>query len=374
MGPDQFKVIFTGQLDEGVDAQTAAAQLAQAFKIPVEKASKIVSGGKEVTIKASAEHVKAYKIKSALESFGMQIRLQRVSQAKPESKPKPKIEPTLVPEDAAPAEVEAKKEPPKQTQNAPDWSLQPIQDETGEKQEEAIDDGVLHNRSVTEPMPEKVVEETEKPQPKSRKKKQEKPEPVLLNLIKRFGGIIAAVVVGLFILIKKFGLLKILKIGGLATAAAFAGYSPEEACMGNGRCEDTVDDQMDMCWKGNGFDEYDWDNMDETQYMALKPKIEQSFISCFLYEDTGERVFLSPIDLRFDVIALCELTGNSACVEQAEPQLKSCHQRHNMARYVDEDTKDYYQAVTQNAEAFASYFACFKGADGQPLFQSVFAE
>ena len=346
MDQQNFKVIYTGQLKDGVDIKAATAQFAIKFKQTPEKALQILQANREVILIKKAEHLKAYKFKSALEDIGLIVRLERA---------------TIV--IAKPVVKKPKEENPENQQNdspSNSWTMDPIEPKQQEPKKES--------HINTTPIP-----QTQPPREKPSKKPIEK-EPFLtsfIDTIKQVGGWIVGILAFLFIAVKKFGLFKVFKIGGLMTAAAFAGYNPEEMCMGNDRCEDAVDEQIDVCWDINNLDDYDWDNMSAEAYMTLKPKLEKDFIGCFIYEDTNERVFLSPLDIRIDLMDNCDITGKKGCIEQVEPQIKTCYEANNIDRYVSENTFDYYQAVDENQKAFKSYYACFEDENGEKIFQPI---
>lgn len=187
-------------------------------------------------------------------------------------------------------------------------------------------------------------------------------------LVKTIGGWVLGVVGVLFLLIKKFGLFKLLKIGGLATAAAFSGYQPDEICMGNERCEAAVEDQIDGCWASSGLDDINLDGMSDQAYQT---KFEEDFVGCFRYDDTMDRVFISPLDLRLDLIDNCDLSDNPDCLSLAESQLKGCYDRHQIAYLISATTEDFYQEVTDHSNNFKGFYACFLDDQGGRLFGDI---
>jgi hypothetical protein len=373
MDPNLFNVIFTGRLLDGFTSDEVVKAFSSKFKIPEAKALKVINANKEVVLKPRAEHVKAYKFKSALEALGLEVRLERaamVTAVKPEPKPEPTVEKTQTANQTV-KEKTTQNPKPQATGNA-SWSLEPIAKEPDEV-EEKEDPVHIHpayqtrqveqetpNQDTLEDIPEEPIKTTESGR-------------TVGDLIKTIGGVVAAGIGVIFIAVKKFGLFKVLKIGGLMTAAAFAGYDPEEICMGNGMCEDAIDEQIDDCWEQSGMDAYDWDNMPVDQYLALKPKIENDFVSCFVYEDTGQRVLESPLEIRFDLIDNCYETDKKNCISLAETQLKSCYAANNIDALVSTETMDFYQAVYEYPKAFKSYYGCFLDEAGQPLFSDVLA-
>ena len=78
----KFKVIYLGQFNEDSNVILVSQRFADQFKISQDKATKILNAGKEVVLHPGAEHVKAYKLKAALEGLGLQMRLERVQDIK----------------------------------------------------------------------------------------------------------------------------------------------------------------------------------------------------------------------------------------------------------------------------------------------------
>jgi hypothetical protein len=359
MDQQNFKVIFTGELNNGVDIKVAAAAFADKFKQSPEKALKILQTKKEIVLIKNAEHLKAYKFKSVLEEIGLVVRLERVLIKQQQA--------LVIEQQEKVDEEKIETKEKKKEKDAYSWTMQPIES----KKEETKPEKESH--VYINPAYEKEAVEEEVVKPANNKPGLSTPENEsnLFGLAKKIGSWVVGGFALLFIGLKKFGLFKVLKIGGLMTAAAFAGYNPDEVCMGNERCEDTVDDQIDACWDRNNLDDYDWDNMTEETYMIIKPKLEKDFIACFVYEDTHERVFLSPLDIRLDLIDNCEIIGTKSCIQTVEPQIKRCYETNNIENYISEDSFDYYLAVEENQKDFKSYYACFLDETGEKIFQPI---
>ena len=351
MNKDQFKVIYTGDIKENFDINLVAERFAKKFKLSPEKALKILQAGREVTLNKKAEHLKAYKLKSIFEEMGMKIRLQRLTIVAAVSNQNKEIE----------THDEAKDEQETSSQPSDSWSMAPItQDsETSTVNTDDSQDTIKQNNE-----PQKIIKDEDTYQNSA---KVEYTSNNLIDQIKTFGGWAVGIFAGLFILIKKFGLLKLLKIGVVMAAASAIGFDPEEACMDNGRCEDDVDDQMDACWEDNGFDQIDWDNITAEEYLALKPRIENDFIACFLYQDTGERIFMSPIDLRIELMDYCDTSDIKNCNELVEPQIKGCFEDARLDRYFNENTTDYYAVFYQHPEAIENFYNCFTDEQGNTI-------
>ena len=79
MGVEQFKVFYIGQLIEGATHKKVAIRFAQTFKVPIDKARQIVTSPKQVLLKSSLTHAKAYQMKLVLERMGMKVWLERMS-------------------------------------------------------------------------------------------------------------------------------------------------------------------------------------------------------------------------------------------------------------------------------------------------------
>ena len=73
---EQFKVIFTGSLHSGAVPDQVAEQFAQRFSCGLERAEKLVQSGRDVVIKSGVDQQKAEKYASALESLGMETRIE----------------------------------------------------------------------------------------------------------------------------------------------------------------------------------------------------------------------------------------------------------------------------------------------------------
>ena len=374
MDQNLFNVIFTGKLLEGFEAETVIKNFAEKFKLPVIKASKVIQSQKDIILKPRVAHVKAYKIKSALEVMGLEVRLERAAIVAPKKVVKEEISKAST-ESSDEAKVAlnsdlAKISTDKATsktlgnpENNSAWALEPmaknepeepvedVQAETFVKQNEFI------NQTKTKAEP-KTVQSIDNGR-------------TVGDLIKTIGGWVVGIFAAGFILLKKFGLFKFLKVGGLMATAAFAGYESEEICMGNSSCEKAIDDQIDDCWEQSGLEDHDWDNMSDEEYFLLKPKPEQQFVACFVYEDTYERVLVSPMELRFDLIDSCFLTDNESCLTLAESQFKSCYAANDIEYLVSADTLDFYQAVVDNQSDFKNYYSCFVDESGAPLFDLI---
>lgn len=337
MNNEKFKVIFTGKIQTTQEIETIANQFAILFKISPEKALKILQANKEIVINKSTEHVNAYKLKSTLEELGMQARLERVLlKTTKESKDQQNI-------------VKDQSEP-QSTDNeikVSDWSVEQTT-QSGEK---------------TSVEPSQVIRDNSTPNSKAIVSNEAEP-----GFFKKFGGTIAAIGAGLLIFLKKFGLFKLLKLGLIfGAASAVIGFDGDEACMNNSRCEKAVDKQMDACWENSGLEDVDWDNLSDSEFLAMKPRIETDFIGCFKYQDTGERIFVSPIDIRFDLMNFCETSSLKNCNEIVEPQIKPCYDKYDLADLFTAETSDYYSVFEQNPEKVALFYSCIVDASGTPV-------
>ncbi len=296
MNKDLFKIIYKGTLKDGFNAQSVATKLVHKFKITHEKALHIIKAGQEVTLNKNIPHLKAYQFKTALEDIGMCIRLERFSVTVKKNLNKPEQLPSTQEQEnpETPDKNIQYDQKAKASDDSSGWSIDSTEHTSGNTED-------IHNNHI-----EPVVHPIDHNEKADKNTEISISDDNLFEKIKSVGGWVLGIFGGLFILIKKFGLFKLLKIGVVMAAASAIGFNPEEACMGNGQCESDVDDQMDACWEGNGFDKIDWDNISAEEYLALKPKIENEFIACFIYFDDGERIFNSPIDLRLDLMEFCQ--------------------------------------------------------------------
>ena len=71
-----YRVIYTGQLRLGTEKSEAIALFCKRFKVPEEKARKVMSSSKDITLKKSLEKAKAEKYLQVLESIGMIVKLE----------------------------------------------------------------------------------------------------------------------------------------------------------------------------------------------------------------------------------------------------------------------------------------------------------
>ena len=356
MNENQFKVIFTGKLKQDADINRVANAFAIRFKLPPEKALKILQAGREVVLNPRAEHLKAYKLKSIFEEMGMETRLERAMLvAKVEKPVEADEQQEQQQEQAAEENTASENKTHVQTPKASDsWTMSPVESNDPADQEQGQSNQQYSQRHIPR-------KRTTKKTPK------EKNGNALGDTLKTIAGWIGGIFAGLFILLKKFGLWKLLKVGIFMAAASAIGFDSEEACMDNSQCEDAVDDQIDACWEDNGFEDIDWDNIEADEFMRLKPRIEKDFIGCFLYPETGDRIFLSPIELRFGLVDSCEESNISNCNEIVEPQIKGCFEQAHLGRYFNEDTSDYYAVFYQHPEAIQRFYACFKDENGNNI-------
>lgn len=73
---EHYQVIYTGQLQLGIEINDAIAEFCRHFKVSEEKAKKLLSSAREVVLKKSLEKQKAEKYQRVLESVGMVVRLE----------------------------------------------------------------------------------------------------------------------------------------------------------------------------------------------------------------------------------------------------------------------------------------------------------
>ena len=72
---DQFKVVFSGTIVEGFDAETVISAFAEKFRCSEAKARALVLSGKETVIKSDLDKAKAEKYHSALVGIGLDAEL-----------------------------------------------------------------------------------------------------------------------------------------------------------------------------------------------------------------------------------------------------------------------------------------------------------
>jgi uncharacterized membrane protein len=72
---DQFKVVFSGKITEGFDAETVISAFAEKFRCSEAKARALVLAGKETVIKSDLDKAKAEKYRSVLVAMGLETEL-----------------------------------------------------------------------------------------------------------------------------------------------------------------------------------------------------------------------------------------------------------------------------------------------------------
>jgi len=131
VGEEQFKIIFTGQLQENVTADQVVTQFSQTFNIPLTKAQKIIAVRHDMVLKTNLEHAKAYKFKRLLEQMGMRVKLQNQN-----NNERWRFAPGQDPE------LEKREAKPERTPSSSEmssWSLEPIEEEIPQKTSDGIE-------------------------------------------------------------------------------------------------------------------------------------------------------------------------------------------------------------------------------------------
>ncbi len=72
---DLYTVIFSGRLLPGVDAQQAAREFSQTFKVPEEKARQLIAAGQEKTLKQEVTLASAERYCEVLTDIGFEVRV-----------------------------------------------------------------------------------------------------------------------------------------------------------------------------------------------------------------------------------------------------------------------------------------------------------
>jgi hypothetical protein len=83
MDQQRVNVYYLGKLKEGIDINTATAQLVVTFKTSSEKALKILQANHKITLIREVKPAKAFEYKSILENIGLIIRLEKTIDTKP---------------------------------------------------------------------------------------------------------------------------------------------------------------------------------------------------------------------------------------------------------------------------------------------------
>ena len=105
-----YRVVFTGRLRNGITAEQAARDFASVFKVPDDKAWKLVLDGKEHVLKKEVDQNNAERYMQILEEIGLEIRIDPIGSTAP---------PPLQAATAAPQHPQAPVPPPKRPQPAP---------------------------------------------------------------------------------------------------------------------------------------------------------------------------------------------------------------------------------------------------------------
>ena len=86
-----YQVVYTGELKPGTNGERAARDFAAVFKVPDEKAWKLVLGGTERVLKKDVDQVNAERYRELLDEIGLVVRVEPVGggQAEPDASPPP---------------------------------------------------------------------------------------------------------------------------------------------------------------------------------------------------------------------------------------------------------------------------------------------
>lgn len=105
-----YQVVFTGELRHHADPEQAARDFAAVFKVPADKAWKLVLGGGEHVLKRDVDAANAERYRQVLEEIGLQVRIEPVGTpvGRPVERP---AEPTATAGMDAPASAAADSNP-----------------------------------------------------------------------------------------------------------------------------------------------------------------------------------------------------------------------------------------------------------------------
>ncbi len=98
-----YRVVFTGRLRSGIAAEQAARDFASVFKVPEEKAWKLVLDGNEHVLKKEVNQSNAERYMQILEEIGLEIRIDPIQ---PAAAPPPPPRPSTPPPAPRPAPME----------------------------------------------------------------------------------------------------------------------------------------------------------------------------------------------------------------------------------------------------------------------------
>ena len=72
---ESYQVVFTGELQTGMDAEQVIDRFSEKFKLERPKAEKVVSGGRPVVLKKGLDQQTAEKYQKVLQAIGMMVAL-----------------------------------------------------------------------------------------------------------------------------------------------------------------------------------------------------------------------------------------------------------------------------------------------------------
>lgn len=270
---ETFRLIYTGKLHAGFDAEGVAVEFGRKFGLDPERAGEIVRGDREMVLRKSAPREKAYKMGSALEAIGMQVRLERLSDVASTDGL------TLLPmegETRADASGEESPPEPEKTAKTDAFACPKCRFEQ-EKGDECLRCGVIFSKyeaavaaGLTGERP--VVDTSDDEDDASWLDG--------LELKTVLGGIAAVLLVGYL------GM----KIWGEDPVKVEVREMMTSFCFGDSTCEAAITDQLDDCWDRNDMSEHS----DTLRNMTSPSELKQAepalieFLACFSGVDAGD--------------------------------------------------------------------------------------
>ncbi len=176
----------------------------------------------------------------------------------------------------------------------------------------------------------------------------------------------------LFFILKKFGMLKIFFVVA-SLSYAFDSIVDESItmCLGDSQCEEIVNDTAEDCWQSSGMDQYDWDNMSDSEFEQHYKQLETSFYTCLVYPD-GSKLFLKPAYLTAMLVDFCNY--EDSCLKQAGQQQRVCYQVNELDlianQLIDLSQDEVFEAYREEIQGF---LRCFVDDKTQPLFPDYFS-
>ncbi len=366
MAADQYRVWFTGKLKDDAVLDEVVQDFAKKFKQTPDKAMKVLSAGREVILKPSADHDTAYRIRSGLEKVGMCVRLEKLEAVSGQDVTTVSDATSDEASDAV-SEFDVSSLDMAPVEENPTLSETDLDDEFDE---DSADNQVTKTRDVPAGLRPggSVRAESQEPEPNAVTSDISEPSGTLWKFLL----LLLIVAASLGLMAWKFQWLELFAdAGGIGTPGLHQhGYDPEVLCMTDQECLAMVEQKVTGCWQQSGLGTLGWSSMSASSLDELRPRIERDYFNCFV-DRRSRRLFVTPVTLQYDVIDNCRIVKVEGCLITASRQLRSCYDRHGLSMFVSASTIDLNAVIVENPDVFQSFYGCFTGQNGGQLFQGV---